>query len=211
MIHTGTPLGLLAFLRNSMGEAQKDIAKLKEAIAKDEATAGIYYSQTQYHLAWYALDLLGSTTYSMRAAYYEHNCPADLKAMREISWGNMWNEEDQLNKATENQEWMISTLESAHRWILRSINPASRSTSPTSNYAEDYERKFHTQLWENAGDKTRLLVMQAINTERERQAEQYRAENAEKEAKRLAAEAALEAAKKARRAARRALRKEAQS
>lgn len=202
MFGSRTPVALYVSLVGTMKTAEKSIADLKAEIDKHEA--GEKFTSLQYHMSWHAVSLLGELTDAKLAQWCLASAPAILSGVTEQS---IWTEEA-LNAEPAAIKWWLSVLSTARDQIVRYSNPSSRSTSPASNFVEDYERNFYAKLWQEATITGQHAVMTDL---KEREAAERRKieEQRVAEKHRQNVEAILkEAEKKARREERKAWKKQ---
>lgn len=177
-MYTNTPVGMFASFRAVMENGERSIKDLKSQVDKHYETDRKFVD-LQYHLAWNSITMLGDLTFAKLAQRHIVHAPDCLKELDEVKIYSAYRHG--ANEFEEVKKWWLGVLQSAHSEMCCTTNPASRSTSPASNFEEDYERKFNTEVWSGAGTDGHTAVFNEITRQAEelrKKLEQERAEDA---------------------------------
>jgi hypothetical protein len=166
-MYTNTPVGMFASFRAVMENGERSIKDLKSQVDKHYETDRKFVD-LQYHFAWSAISILGELTFAKMAQWHMVHAPDCLKELEEVQLYSAYRHG--VNELEEAKKWWLGVLQNSHNEMCCTVNPASRSTSPASNFEEDYERKFHTEVWQGAGTDGHTAVFNEIT----RQAEELR-------------------------------------
>jgi hypothetical protein len=212
-VYAVTPRGLWKFARSCVSRANEMSNDLASARSKDDAARATNPHHGHYHeqswMAWRSVEYLGVLVWEGLARSVIADCPdqtwgtgGEDGAFSEFDYHDqpeLWPEED--------RKWFLRwCCEASRRVVGRSIDPASRSTSPSSNFAEDYELHFWRRLVDGMSAEVRLMVAQVEVDRVNRDRAEYRAKQEAAKAEEARLEAERVAARRARRAERRAVR-----